>query len=288
MHRCLIIIWTLLCILTFNSYALAASKDSKPAITYKTKKKILYYDKKSAVLTKYMKNRCRLDLYYPKNYPNFPTVVWFHGGGLREGNGYIPDILKKQKIAVAAVNYRLFPAVNCPAYIEDAAAAVAWVFKNIHKYGGNPDLIFVSGYSAGSYLTNMIGLDKRWLAKHNVNADRIVGLILISGHTITHYTIREERGIPWEQPLIDEFAPLYHVRANAPPLILITGDRKLELLGRYEENAYFMRMLRVAGHKNNEIIELPGYDHDEMLKPAFPVMLRHIKYSLKTDQKKEG
>lgn len=54
--------------------------------------------------------------------------------------------------AVIGVGDRLSPKVTAPAYIEDAAAAVAWVFKNIEKYGGNNDLIFVSGHSAGGYL----------------------------------------------------------------------------------------------------------------------------------------
>ena len=44
------------------------------------------------------------------------------------------------------------------------------------------------------------------------------------------------------QPLLDEMAPLYHVRDDAPPLLLITGDRELEMLGRYEENASILML----------------------------------------------
>ena len=50
-------------------------------------------------------------------------------------------------VAVATVNYRLFPKIKAPAYIEDAAAAVAWVFKNIGDYGGDSSRIYVSGHS---------------------------------------------------------------------------------------------------------------------------------------------
>jgi hypothetical protein len=87
--------------------------------------------------------------------------------------------------------------------------------------------------------------------------------------------VREERGIEGTQPIIDELAPLYHVRADAPPLLLITGDRELELLGRYEENAYMMRMMKVAGHKDTRIYELDGYGHG-MTEPAFPLMINEI------------
>lgn len=67
-------------------------------------------------------------------------------------------------------------------------------------------------------------------------------------HAITHFTVRQERGIEGTQPVVDELAPLYHVRKDAPPLLLITGDREMEMMGRYEENAYRMRMMKVVGH----------------------------------------
>jgi acetyl esterase/lipase len=159
-------------------------------------------------LTDYMRERCRLDVYCPSEIKAFPTVVWFHGGGLKAGNRSCPEALKDQGIAVVSVNYRLHPKVEAPAYIEDAAAAVAWTFKNIERFGGSRDRIFVSGHSAGGYLTSMIGLDKRWLAAHGVDANDIAGLIPYSGHTITHFTVRAERGIPGEQPIIGGKTPL--------------------------------------------------------------------------------
>lgn len=224
----------------------------------------------------YIGSRCVLDLYYPKDTVDFPLVVWFHGGGLKGGNKYIPSFLKRKGIAVAAVNYRLNPTVKAPVYIEDAAAAVAWVFKNIESYGGRSDLVFVSGHSAGGYLTAMIGLDKKYLAAHGVDADQIAGLIPFSGNVINHLTVRAEQGIPITQPTIDAMAPLYHVRPDAPPILLITGDREKELVGRYEENAYFWRMMQVVGHPDTRIFELDGYGHG-MVEPATPLLLDMVK-----------
>jgi len=146
--------------------------------------------------------------------------------------------LKEKGIAVVAANYRLSPRAKSPAYIEDAAAAVAWTFHNIGKYGGSAKRIFVSGHSAGGYLAAMVGLDRRWLAVHQIDANSLAGLIPCSGQAITHFTIRAERGIGDKQPVVDDLAPLYHVRKDAPPMLLITGDRELELLGRYEELPY--------------------------------------------------
>lgn len=209
---------------------------------------IFYYSDSISITDAYIKSQCRLDIYYPKNVKNFATIVWFHGGGITGGKKEIPKELLDKGVAIIGVGYRLSPKAKAPAYMDDAAAAVAWAFKHIASYGGNNKLIFVSGHSAGGYLGTMVTLDKQYLNKFNIDANRIAGLISFSGQAITHFTVRQEMGIKDIQPTIDKYAPLYHVRANAPPMLLITGDREMELLGRYEENAYFNRMMKLAGH----------------------------------------
>ena len=225
----------------------------------------------------YARERCKLDVYHPVGASAVPTVIWFHGGGLTGGNRSVPSALKGQGIIVVAVDYRLSPKAKAPAYIEDAAAAVAWTFKNIARYGGDTNRIFLSGHSAGGYLASLITLDRRWLAVHGVDPDRLAGLVPFSGQSITHFAIREERGLGRTRPLIDDLAPVYHVRQDAPPILLISGDRNHELLGRYEESAYFWRMLKEVGHPSVELLELQGYDHGQMAEPAFPLLLRFIR-----------
>ncbi|OFX51597.1 MAG: lipase [Bacteroidetes bacterium GWB2_41_8] len=241
-------------------------------ITYKTEPNISY--RSGEKLDDYMKERCKLDIYFPENVDSFITVVWFHGGGLTGGEKHIPERLKNHKLAVIAVNYRLSPKVKSPAYIDDAAAAVAWTFNNIGKYGGDPKKIVVSGHSAGGYLASMIGLDKKYLAAYGIDANSIQKLVPFSGQMITHFEIRKERGIPEKQPVVDEFAPQFHVRADAPPLYLITGDRELEMLGRYEENAYMWRMMKISGHKKTFLSEFDGFDHGGMAGPGFDLLLK--------------
>jgi acetyl esterase/lipase len=149
--------------------------------------------------------------------------------------------------------------------------------NNIEKYGGSKQLMFVAGHSAGGYLTSMIGLDKRWLKPYSLDPNQLAGLIPFSGQSITHFTIREERGIGQRTPVIDDLAPVYHVRKDAPPMLLISGDRNQELVGRYEETAYFWRMLKEVGHRDVELLELQGYDHGGMAEPAFPLLLKFVK-----------
>ena len=269
-----------LTLLLFFSLGFAAQSQNS---SYITKTNIPYYEDASAQTDDYMRERCVLDIYYPKGTQGFATIVWFHGGGLTGGNKEITAYLKEKGVCVVAPNYRLNPKVNAPKYIEDAAAAVAWVFNNIERFGGDPSLIFVSGHSAGGYLASMVGLDKSWLNVHRIDANQIAGLIPFSGHTITHFTIRDERGVPGTQPVVDELAPLYHVRADAPPMLMITGDRELEMMGRYEENAYMMRMMRVAGHKQTKLLELDGYNHG-MVEPALPLLLKEVKRIVKENK----
>lgn len=242
--------------------------------SYETKKDISYYPT-STKGDAYREQRCKLDVYYPKNRTNSSTIVWFHGGGLTGGNKEMPRELLEKGFIVIAVGYRLSPKALVKDIIEDATASVAWTFNNIAKYGGNNKLIFVSGHSAGAYLGMMLTLDKKYLAGYHIDADAIAGLIPFSGQAITHFTVRQERKIKDVQPIIDEYAPLYHVRPTAPPMLLLTGDREMEMLGRYEENAYLARMMKLAGNKTTVLHELQGYGHN-MVYPAIPLLIEEV------------
>ncbi len=269
-----ILTWIL--VLAFTGSLYAQSEQITIEEGYRLIPSIAYRDYQSDTINEYMKERCLLDLYYPTDKKDFPVIVWFHGGGLTGGERYIPDLFRKEGIAVAAVGYRLSPEVHSPGYIDDAAAAVAWVFRHIDEYGGNPGKIIVAGHSAGGYLTSMIGLDTTWLERYGIDANRIALLAPFSGHAITHFTIRAERGIEGTRPVIDELAPLWHVRKNAPPMLLITGDRDQEMLGRYEENAYLWRMMKEAGSTNTFLYEMKGFNHGTMVGPACMLVINYL------------
>ncbi len=225
----------------------------------------------------YAQERCKLDVYYPTNAQDAPVVVWFHGGGIEGGEKHIDPQLRNSGLVVVAANYRLLPKAKIDDILDDAAAAAAWTYKNIAKYNGSRRKIFLAGHSAGGYLLDLIGLDKRWLAKYGVDADSLAALVPFSGQCVTHYNIRKQQGIPPLQATIDQYAPLTYVRADAPPIVIISGDRELELFGRYEEQAYFWRMLKLVGHKDVTLYEMQGYDHGVMPQPAYKILKDHIR-----------
>lgn len=182
-----------------------------------------------------------------------------------------------QGFAVVAVNYRLSPKAQNPAYTEDAAAAVAWAYKHIEEYGGSPRRVFVTGHSAGGYLTLMVGLDKSYLQEYGVDADSIAAYLPISGQTVTHFTIRKERSLPEGIPVIDQYAPCNKARKDTPPFVLITGDRNLEMADRYEENALLASVLKNIGNKKVSLYELQGFDHGQVYVPGCCLVTNYIR-----------
>jgi acetyl esterase/lipase len=216
-------------------------------------------------LSPYETERCKLDLYLPPGGKNFATLVWFHGGGLKAGakdGGETPKIaraLAGEGIAVASVNYRLSPKATYPAYLEDSAAAAAWVRAHIAEHGGDPAKVFISGHSAGGWLTLMLAMDARWLKPHGLTPDSFAGYVPLSGQTMTHYTVREERGIGKETISADEAAPVFHCRKDTPPMLVLAADH--DMAARSEENEYLVAVLKGAGNKRVTFRQIADRTH---------------------------
>lgn len=265
--------WTLLVALMITAMAWGQN--------YKTVSDISYTAKDDA----YSKERLKLDVYYPEGMEQCPVIVWFHGGGLEAGNKEIPEQLKGKGYVVVGVNYRLLPKVTIDKTLDDAAEAVAWVFRHITEYGGSKQKIVVTGHSAGGYLGMLLCLNKAWLAKYDVNADDVLMYVPFSGQAVTHYNVRKMQGLQPLQVTIDEYAPIYWVRNDCPPLVLICGDRELELFGRYDENQYLARMMKLVGHNETYLYEIGGHDHGAMVGPSFHILEAHIKKALTAGDK---
>lgn len=225
----------------------------------------------------YSDERCKLDVYYPTDVKDAPVLVWFHGGGIEGGSKEIPAQLEKSGMVVIGVNYRLLPKAKIDDILDDTAAAVAWAFKHAEEYNGSAKKIFLSGHSAGGYLIDMVGLDKHFLAAYGIDANEIAGLIPFSGQAITHYNVRKAQGIGPLQPTIDNYAPITFCRPDASPMIIISGDRELELYGRYEEQAFFYRICKLNGMKDVKLYEMQGYDHGGMPFPAYHILKNEMK-----------
>src|SRR5262245_7431690 len=108
----------------------------------------------------YADDKDKLDLYLPEGRSKAPVIVSYYGnqllGGDKNEDAFIGRRFASAGFVTAVVNYRLSPGVSHPAHIQDAAASFAWVKRHIADYGGDPDRVFVIGYSAGGYLAGLL------------------------------------------------------------------------------------------------------------------------------------
>jgi acetyl esterase/lipase len=219
--------------------------------------------KAGAGLSDYERQRCKLDLYLPADRKGFSTLVWFHGGALEGGDknssAGIARSLLRSGVALASVEYRLSPTVKYPGYIEDGAAAFAWTHSHIAEYGGNPNRVFIGGHSAGAYLALMVGLDPRYLRAAGLDLAQVAGIIPISGQTMTHQTVRKERGIGPYTIIADDAAPVHFGRKDTPPILMLYADH--DMPARAEEDAYFVAVMKAAGNLHVTGKLIPGRDH---------------------------
>lgn len=199
----------------------------------------------------YADKKDRLDLFIPEGEGPFPVVVFVHGGGLlrgdKSGSEHIGHAFAAHGFLVANVNHRLSPGVSHPTHIQDFAASVAWVKRNIAKHGGDPDAVFIIGHSAGAYLVGLLATDSRYLNAHGLDLSDLAGAIPISGF---FHVERLAPGRPksvWgesEETWIDA-SPARHVSKDAPPLLALYADG--DVPERRKESEDFASELRDAG-----------------------------------------
>ena len=232
--------------------------------------------------------KCRLDFRYPKGARGFRTLVWLHSGGLEHGCRHWVA-LADTNIAQVIVTYRLLgkEAKSGTDCIEDAAAAVAWAVRNVSGYGGDPKRVYVAGHSAGAYLSMMVGMDPRWLARWGLKPTDLAGIVPISGQTTAHFNVRKYSGDadPQYQPKIDDLSPLRYVGKDLPPILSICGQPPWEWKARAEENRFLVASCKAFGHPNARYVELPYANHHRACSCGLPYLELFMRDALPADLK---
>jgi acetyl esterase/lipase len=128
-----------------------------------------------------------LDIYTPETAKELPVVFWIHGGGWQTGDKTSvqlkPRVFTERGFVFVSTNYRLLPDVEMDVLIRDVAKSLGWVHKNIARYGGDPQRIFVMGHSAGAQLAALICIDERYLRAEGVSFDALQGCVPVDGDT---------------------------------------------------------------------------------------------------------
>jgi acetyl esterase/lipase len=128
-----------------------------------------------------------LDVYSPPHAKNLPVVFWIHGGGWQTGDKTSvqnkPQAFLDKGFVFVATNYRLLPHVDMATIVRDIAQSIHWVHDHIVEYGGDPQLLFIMGHSAGAQLAALICTDERYLQAEGLPLTIIKGCVPVDGDT---------------------------------------------------------------------------------------------------------
>ena len=196
--------------------------------------------------------RQKLDVYVPRHaLPDAPVVVFFYGGswnsGAREDYNFVGEALASRGIVAVVADYRLYPQVRYPLFLQDGARAVAWTKANIREFSGNPQRLYLMGHSSGGYNAAMLALDGDLLAAAGMSPKDLRGWIGLAGPydflPIENPAVRPVFFWPDSPP---QSQPINHVSRDAPPALLIAASED-ELVNPTRNTGGLAHKLRAAG-----------------------------------------
>lgn len=212
--------------------------------------------------------RQRLDVYGPRRpHAPAPIVIFFYGGawdtGRRQDYGWVGRALAAQGFVTVVADYRLYPDVTFPTFLEDGALAVRWAADHAGEIGGDPRRLALAGHSAGAYNAVMLALDRRYLTAAGVDPKTIRAVAGLSGPydflpldgPITTRTFGSAPDLAATQPV-------NFVRADAPPAFLGYGDAD-RLVGPRNIRTLTAALRRAGATVEDHVY--PGVDHARMV-----------------------
>lgn len=243
----------------------------------------------------YKEELCVMDIYAPSNATNtsnLPVLLFMHGGSIKFGTkdemlyGKIGQAMAEEGVVMVNINYRLIDdpsgryegEADFPEPVNDVAAAFHWIKNRIGDYGGNPDKVFISGFSAGAYLTSIFSTDPQYLAAYGYDYSDIAGALPISAQVYEHSTVRENLTGVLEEGFITENGPLFYVTDTAekvpatasvplPDFLILVGDPDGGVVYR-NGNQAFSDALATEGYvldSDYEYHVVSGRGHTDMI-----------------------
>jgi acetyl esterase/lipase len=174
--------------------------------------------------------RQRLDVYRPRKAGNGKVVIFFYGGSWRTGSKtdyrFVAEALTSRGFIVVLPDYRVYPEVMFPKFLEDSATAVRWVHDHISRFSGDPNNIYLMGHSAGAHIAALLTLDAHYLADVGLERKTIRATAGLSGP----YDFTPN---PWDRPVFGlatndtyinlNIEPIHFVDGKEPPMLLLQG-----------------------------------------------------------------
>jgi acetyl esterase/lipase len=198
-----------------------------------------------------------------------PTLIFYHGGswqyGAKDDYRFLGTAFAARGIQAVVVNYRLHPEVIFPAFVEDAAKALAFTKANL----ANNRPIFIAGHSAGAHIASMVALDPRFLAAERTSiCDSAKGVIGISGpYDFTPIEPQFKRIFPAE--ILPSTKPINFAATVAPPTLLLHGTKDDTVLPSRSTD---MSAALLAGGNKAQVKMYEGVDHLFIIGAVSPLI----------------
>lgn len=192
-----------------------------------------------------------------------PLVIFIYGGswnmGSRREYAFAGQALAARGFVVMVVDYRIYPEVRYPDFLEDCAKAVGYGLEHARELGADPRRVFLVGHSAGAYNAAMLALDPRWLRAVGHSPDELAGWVGLAGPY--NFLPIGDPGVKlvfdWPQTSPDT-QPINHVDDLARPLPVFIGAARKDSVVYPEQNSVpLVERLRAR----NAPVTLKIYDH---------------------------
>jgi acetyl esterase/lipase len=215
-------------------------------------------------------DRMKLDVYGPKDPKGpSPVVMFIYGGSWKQGSRgdykFVGHALAANGFVAVIADYRLYPDVTYPKFLEDNAAAAKWIQDNIGTYGGDTSRFFIAGHSAGAYNSVMLGLEKSFLNEYGVTMP-IKGIAAISGpYDFYPFEYDEVRNVFGQNDNPEGTQPINLVGPDEPPMLLISGNQ--DPIVRMQNTDHLAHKLQEAG----DWVTVKYYENIGHMEPVFAI-----------------
>lgn len=211
----------------------------------------------------------KLDIYSPPSQAGklLPVIVFYYGGRWEDGSKddyrFVGSALAAQNYIVVIADYRKYPEVKFPAFVQDAAKSLAWVDTHINEYGGDHRAIHVSGHSAGAHIGIMLTVDPRYLKAEGKDRSKVirdfVGLAGPYDFVPDEKDLQDMFGPPAQYP---QMQATTFIDGHQPPMLLLSGDKD-QYVGKINMDKVVAAIDKKGGRVQTHIY--PGLDHIRLI-----------------------
>ena len=185
--------------------------------------------------------RQKLDIYVPDNLSApAPVIVFFYGGSWQNGDKseyrFVGQAYASKGYIAVLANYRLYPEVSYPVFVQDGALATVWTHTHINEYGGDNKNLFVSGHSAGGYIAAMLTINEHFMNDAGGKRSWISGMIGLAG-PYDFLPMTDPKIIALFSTATDvDTQPISYVKSGVPPMLLLSGDADKDVYLKNSKN----------------------------------------------------